>query len=375
MCPQWRSFHNKSLAPIIEKLNAEHAGKRQKLDESEMLTGMLSELETLNLPSHIEGDLHVGGYVHTKGVRESNADFAEMFAKLNPLESIEPGQVVGLFDGPVVSLRTDGAFLTGVVSKDPALCGAWAPDEAGGRSMVPVVLAGWAGQVDVLVRGAVSAGDLLVASGKNDGAAVAAEGGDDTSPVLGIVGRVPTGPPTAGMLHEVRILMGTKGTGRVRPSRPSLPAPPAPPSPPSPPSPTSDNWDLCEPITSEVDETGSSDTSMQEILHAMDGSHPAMAPEIANMLKQMQEQIGREAEQRRVMAAQMAVWEAKFKQSAEDIKKSEEQNWVRAAAPLHAASLAASCRLPRWLLHRLPRHETCCRRLCYRLYLLAAPPK
>ena len=104
------------------------------------------------------------------GVRflSTGADYAEYLEKVDPKESIELGDIVGVVNGKV-SKDTTGAQIV--------MARSYAATVAGNHPNVKLLdryeLIAFFGQVKVKVRGIVHAGDYLVASGLNDGSAVA----------------------------------------------------------------------------------------------------------------------------------------------------------------------------------------------------------
>jgi hypothetical protein len=119
----------------------------------------------------IEGD-GGGGVTYKSG----SADFAEFLPKLNAGESMNPGDVVGVFDGKA-SRRTLGASQHLVISARPIVLGnAPGDEEADTYARVAFI-----GQVDVNVSGEVRAGDLLIPSGLGDGTAIAISGNEITA--------------------------------------------------------------------------------------------------------------------------------------------------------------------------------------------------
>ena len=102
----------------------------------------------------------------------AGADYAEYLPLLDPEETFEAGDVVGVFGGHI-SHRTKGADQVMVVTDQAAVLGnrpLGAGEEFEGYEKVSFI-----GQVGVKVRGAVAAGDWIVASGLGDGVAVAVE--------------------------------------------------------------------------------------------------------------------------------------------------------------------------------------------------------
>jgi len=98
------------------------------------------------------------------------ADYAEWLPLRDATETLEPGDVVGVFAGSV-SLATSGAQQNLVVSTNPVLVGNAASAETGTREGCERIA--FLGQAPVKVRGRVSAGDFLLVSGRGDGTAVA----------------------------------------------------------------------------------------------------------------------------------------------------------------------------------------------------------
>lgn len=124
--------------------------------------------------------------------------------------------LVGL-QGDKVSLCTVGAAVVGVVSVEPAVCGNMPGPDASGHS-VPVIMAGWSGQVDVLVSGIVELGDRLTPSGNGDGTAVKLVAAHGRSIALGIVEHVPeetARTADTSDVYSVRILMGAVSLTRA----------------------------------------------------------------------------------------------------------------------------------------------------------------
>ena len=137
----------------------------------------------------IEGN-GAGGVTFKSG----SADFAERLELLRHDETLEPGDVVGVFGGRITR-RTAGAEQVHVVSTAPLLLGN-APEIQDARPFAPVA---FLGQVPVKVRGPVNAGDYLVASGAGDGTAVARKSGELNVPASQIVGRAWESSSEAGL--------------------------------------------------------------------------------------------------------------------------------------------------------------------------------
>ena len=96
-------------------------------------------------------------------------DFAEWLPRQQPDESIEPGDIVGLYAGQVTR-RTEGAQRLFVVSDRAIVVGNSLP---GPGEPVHHEKVAFIGQVPVKVRGPVAPGDLIVASGRGDGTGIA----------------------------------------------------------------------------------------------------------------------------------------------------------------------------------------------------------
>lgn len=98
------------------------------------------------------------------------ADYAEWMQLLNTNESLQPGDVVGVFGGRV-SHRTQGAQQVLVVSTNPVVIGNGHAEADLGKDQEAVIA--MLGQAPVRVRGAVKVGDFIIASGSEDGTALA----------------------------------------------------------------------------------------------------------------------------------------------------------------------------------------------------------
>tara|TARA_Y100000385_G_scaffold284080_1_gene341430 strand:+ start:1919 stop:6988 length:5070 start_codon:yes stop_codon:yes gene_type:complete len=101
------------------------------------------------------------------------ADYAEWLPKLDPRETLQPGQVVGFKSGGI-SLDTEDAQHLFVVSTLPMVLGNSPKNEQGYEK------AAFLGQVPVRVRGTVHSGDCILASGRSDGYGVAVHPNDLT---------------------------------------------------------------------------------------------------------------------------------------------------------------------------------------------------
>lgn len=141
--------------------------------------------------------------------------------RLDPLETLQPGDVVGV-QGGRVSRRTAGADQLLVIGQN-AIIAAGAPDQEQRSGYSMVALAGLAA---VRVIGPVQPGDLIVPSGREDGTAVAvsppdltpdlaprvfgqawqAAGDQDESMILVAVGALQVNPVLNYLAHEVAAL-------------------------------------------------------------------------------------------------------------------------------------------------------------------------
>lgn len=102
--------------------------------------------------------------------------------QLDPAESLQPGDVVGLFAGHV-SRRTTGAEQLLVVGQNAIVAaGAPAQDQREGYAMVAL-----AGLAAVRVSGPAAVGDLIVPSGRDDGSGVAVAASEFTPTLAGQV--------------------------------------------------------------------------------------------------------------------------------------------------------------------------------------------
>ena len=196
----WQRFHTEWVQPILD----EQTSKKRKTD-SEAGPSAFAGFDDLmeQVPDADDtwflGDLHVAGHVHAKGIRLEGADNAELFWPREPGAQVCPRQVVGIHGapphprGPLFSLCTRDALFVGVVSMAPAVCANMPssdPHDGAHDGALPIVLAGWSGQLHVLVAGAVAIGDILTPSGRNDGYAAARARSDvSTSTPIGVVAR------------------------------------------------------------------------------------------------------------------------------------------------------------------------------------------
>jgi hypothetical protein len=98
----------------------------------------------------------------------SSHDYAEWLEKLNPNETMSPGDIVGVFGGKI-SKRTKGADQIMSVSLAPAVLGNMPPK--GDENKFEKIA--FKGQVPVKVVGNVNKGDYIIPSGLGDGVGIA----------------------------------------------------------------------------------------------------------------------------------------------------------------------------------------------------------
>ncbi len=140
-------------------------------------------LEIATDPNHKEGNFIQfvsGGYAVgtvqrfkglTNGVSytSENSDFAEQLPQIDPDETIERGDVVGIHGGRI-SKTTDGADWVMAISTHPAFIGNSSAYRDESEKWLEVA---FVGQVYINVVGPVTVSDYIVASGANDGTAIA----------------------------------------------------------------------------------------------------------------------------------------------------------------------------------------------------------
>jgi hypothetical protein len=102
--------------------------------------------------------------------KSDGRDYAEYMARLDPDETIEAGEVVGVY-GDAVTKDTDSAQRAMAVSDRAIVTGNRPPADE--REQYETV--GFVGRLPVKVRGVVEAGDVVVPSGEGDGVAVAVD--------------------------------------------------------------------------------------------------------------------------------------------------------------------------------------------------------
>ena len=142
-----------------------------------------------------------GGVTLTSG----SGDFAELLPRARESESIEAGDVVGVFGGEITK-RTAGAEQVMVVTDRAMILG----NDPGSEARDGYEKVAFVGQVPVAVRGPVEKGDLLVASGRDDGTARALAP-SDYSPVADgpMIGKA--WEASSGGTQRVNALVGTAG--------------------------------------------------------------------------------------------------------------------------------------------------------------------
>ena len=116
------------------------------------------------LIGQIEGNGSGGVAYNTTG-----ADYAEYLPRKHPDESLEAGDVVGVYGGSITRDTRDADQVMVITDRAAVLGNApLGRDDAQGYEAVSFI-----GQVPVKVRGVVNSGDLIIASGRNDGTAIA----------------------------------------------------------------------------------------------------------------------------------------------------------------------------------------------------------
>jgi len=97
-----------------------------------------------------------------------SADYAEYLPRLHEDETIQSGDIIGVFDGKVTK-HTEGAHHVMVITSWPIVLGNM-PNEKDKHLYEKVA---FIGQVPIQVRGPVQAGDYLIPSGRHDGSGIA----------------------------------------------------------------------------------------------------------------------------------------------------------------------------------------------------------
>ena len=101
-------------------------------------------------------------------LESSGADYAEYLPKRDPNESIQAGDVIGVYNGKI-SKSTINADRVMVVSTMPLVIG----NKRANMDLDTNLAIAFVGQVPVHVSGTVNTGDYIIASGKEDGTAIA----------------------------------------------------------------------------------------------------------------------------------------------------------------------------------------------------------
>ncbi len=138
--------------------------------------------------------LNVKGIVNATAYVSNGTDYAELVLKQDQKESIETGDIVGVFDGKATktTLNANGyyvvsgpsaSFIGGVGSSDlyettttvddtinETLTDVKPRSDFTGSNFVPIA---FVGQVKVKAKGVVNSGDWIIPSGDNDGAGIA----------------------------------------------------------------------------------------------------------------------------------------------------------------------------------------------------------
>ncbi|MBT6120191.1 hypothetical protein HOH45_01840, partial [bacterium] len=99
-----------------------------------------------------------GGVTFSSGA----ADYAEYIEKLNEAETMESGDIIGIFNGKATK-KTNQSQHYMIVSSSPIIAGNWQGNNSN------LVLTAFLGQVPIKIKGQIKAGDYIIPSGKNDG--------------------------------------------------------------------------------------------------------------------------------------------------------------------------------------------------------------
>jgi hypothetical protein len=168
-------------AALIENTDNTSAGSKNGL-AVRLASGAGNNFLTFLSGATPTGSIHCNGTTVT--YRTMGADFAEALPLRDESETVEPGDVVGIFEG-AATRATRGAQQVAVVSTHPAVLGNALPDSERPNAQIALI-----GQVPVKVRGPVQAGTYLVPSGDEDGVAVAvAEADLDAAQADAVVAR------------------------------------------------------------------------------------------------------------------------------------------------------------------------------------------
>ena len=118
-------------------------------------------------------------------LESSGADYAEYLPKRDPNESIQAGDVVGVYNGKI-SKSTINADRVMVVSTMPLVIG----NKRANMDLDTNLAIAFVGQVPVHVSGTVNTGDYIIASGNEDGTAIAVHPDSITATQLtGLIGK------------------------------------------------------------------------------------------------------------------------------------------------------------------------------------------
>lgn len=147
-----------------------------------------------------------GGGGGTVQFTSPGGDYAEYLPRMNAADSMEGGDVVGVFGGRI-SFRTAGADKVMAVSDEAVVVGRMPKGED--PSLVEAV--GFVGQIRVKTSGPVHSGDFIVASGNDDGTAIAVDPGAlELAHLDGLLGRAWEDAPAG--LHRVTTVVGLDET-------------------------------------------------------------------------------------------------------------------------------------------------------------------
>ena len=118
-------------------------------------------------------------------LESSGADYAEYLPKRDPNESIQAGDVIGVYNGKI-SKSTINADRVMVVSTMPLVIG----NKRANMDLDTNLAIAFVGQVPVHVSGTVNTGDYIIASGNEDGTAIAVHPDAITATQLtGLIGK------------------------------------------------------------------------------------------------------------------------------------------------------------------------------------------
>ena len=154
---------------VIENTNAESANTlaivHSGLTSGEAVTPESNYVTFINagqVLGAIEGNNASGVRYKTNG-----GDYAEYLEKIDVAETIQRGDIVGVYNGKI-SKKTEGAQQLLVLSTAAAVAGNWPGEDKTGYELVAFF-----GQVKVNVKGVVRRGDYIIPSGQGDGLGIA----------------------------------------------------------------------------------------------------------------------------------------------------------------------------------------------------------